>query len=312
MAAHGARFHVVLGEPETRPLPPVDDPDPLVVLLPGALQNWWVWRDILPGLAAAGHRSVAVDLRGTGASDATPRGYDMPTLAADVDAVVRSLGAERAVVVGHDLGGWVAWTMAARHPERLLGLVAVSSPHPAALVGHLPALCRPGSAGLLRAVLAAQCPTWPEHRLLHGDGIREHLDRSRAGPAEDEDVELYRAAVRVPSIAHTALEPWRWLVRAALRPDGRSWLRSLRAPVSVPVLLVDGAEDRLLPPPLRGAAGAGAAGPGVPAPERVSLPGVGHLAPEEDPAALLAVLLPWLETVSPARRTPPSAPPPAR
>lgn len=298
----------MLAVPHDGSLPPVaQGPDPLVVLLPGALQNWWLWRHLLPGLAAAGHRAVALDLRGTGASDATPRGYDMPTLAADVDAVIRSLGAERAVVVGHDLGGWVAWTLATHHPGRLLGMAVISAPHPLAVLRPGSGLPRRGTAALLRPVVAAQLPSWPEQRLLHRDGIRTHLDGARATPAPEQDVELYRAAVRVPSVAHTALEPWRWLVRSAARTDGRAWRGSMRASVTVAALLVDGELDPLLPESLRGAAG-----PATGAVQRVQLPGVGHLAPEEDPDALLAVLLPWLERISPPRRTPGCPPGPAR
>lgn len=266
---------------------------------------------MLPGLAAAGYRAAAADLRGHGASDATPRGYDLPGLADDVDALVRSLGAERAVVVGHDLGGWVGWTLAARHPGRLHGLVAVAAPPPR------PGLVR-GRA--LRALLAAQVPSLPEHVLLHRGGLRAHLDGARATPAPRSDVEYYVASVRVPSVAHTSLEPWRWLGRASLRPDGVRWWRSVRAaPAGVPVLRVDGGLDRFAVSTrdradggsgadggdggsgadggdggVVGAVRTDASGPGV---ARVVVPGVGHLLPEEAPEPLLAALLDWLPGV---------------
>lgn len=255
-----------------------------MLLLHGALQNWYAWRDVLPGLAAAGHRAVAADLRGHGASDATPRGYDLPGLADDVDALVRSLGAERAVVVGHDLGGWVGWTLAARNPDRLLGLVAVAAPPPA------PGVLR-GRA--LRSLLAAQVPSLPEHALLHRGGVRAHLDGARATPAPRSDVEYYVASVRVPSVAHTSLEPWRWLGRASLRPDGLRWWRSVRSwPAGVPVLQLDGERDRFAGGPAGPAAGTAPEGT-----ERVVLPGVGHLLPEEAPEGLLGALLGWLPGV---------------
>ncbi|MFD0888851.1 alpha/beta fold hydrolase, partial [Streptosporangium algeriense] len=67
--AGGTRFHVVeAGE------------GPLVLLLHGFPQFWWTWRHQLVSLSAAGYRAVAVDLRGYGASDKPPRGYDLPTL----------------------------------------------------------------------------------------------------------------------------------------------------------------------------------------------------------------------------------------
>ncbi|MFC3689596.1 alpha/beta fold hydrolase [Aquipuribacter hungaricus] len=260
-----------------------------MLLLHGALQNWWAWRDVLPGLAAAGYRAVAADLRGHGASDATPRGYHLPGLADDVDALVRSLGARRAVVVGHDLGGWVGWTLAHRHPGRLHGLVAVAAPPPR------PGLLR-GPA--LRALGAAQLPSLPEHVLLHRGGVRRYLDDARATPAPAADVDYYVASVRVPSVAHTSLEPWRWLARASLRPDGVRWWRSVRGDVAVPVLRVDGGEDRFAVGRAVDRTGPGAGA--VPAPDgqqRVVLPGVGHLVPEEAPEQLLEALLAWLPGV---------------
>ena len=103
---------------------------PLVLLLHGFPQFWWTWRAQLPALAAAGFRAVAPDLRGYGASDKPPRGYDLPTLAADVAALVRALGERDAVVVGHDWGGLLGWTTAALHPRSVRRLVVLSAPHP--------------------------------------------------------------------------------------------------------------------------------------------------------------------------------------
>ncbi len=67
IAARGARFHIAeAGD------------GPLVLLLHGFPQFWWTWRHQLPALADAGYRAVAMDLRGFGGSDHTPRGYDLP------------------------------------------------------------------------------------------------------------------------------------------------------------------------------------------------------------------------------------------
>ncbi|NKY07594.1 alpha/beta hydrolase, partial [Cellulomonas hominis] len=92
--ANGARFHVAVAGPDDRDAP-------LVVLLHGLPGLWWSWRHQLPAVAADGYRVVAMDLRGTGGSDKPPIGYDVPTLTRDVAGVVRSLGCDRAVVVGH-------------------------------------------------------------------------------------------------------------------------------------------------------------------------------------------------------------------
>src|SRR3954451_6442288 len=81
---------------------------PLVLLVHGFPQFGWAWHQQLVDLADAGYRAVAVDLRGYGASDKPPRGYDSPTLAADMAALVTSLGQSDVIVVdlgpGHERG----------------------------------------------------------------------------------------------------------------------------------------------------------------------------------------------------------------
>jgi pimeloyl-ACP methyl ester carboxylesterase len=119
VAANGARFHIAeLGD------------GPLVLLLHGFPQFWWTWRHQLVALADAGYRAVAMDLRGVGGSDRTPRGYDPANLALDVTGVIRSLGEPDAALVGHDLGGYLAWTAAAMRPKLVRRLAVVSMPHP--------------------------------------------------------------------------------------------------------------------------------------------------------------------------------------
>src|SRR3954467_9591083 len=103
---------------------------PLVLLLHGFPQFWWAWRQQLTDLAEAGYRAVAVDLRGYGASDKPPRGYDAPTLAADIAALVPALGESDAMVVGSDIGGLLARTMAANHPEVVRSVAVVAAAHP--------------------------------------------------------------------------------------------------------------------------------------------------------------------------------------
>src|SRR5690348_3753826 len=100
---------------------------PLVVLLHGFPEFWWAWRHQIVDLADAGFRVVAPDLRGYGASDKPPRGYDALTLAADIAGLVRAVGERDAVVVGHGWGGHVAWTLASAHPAVVRRLVVVGS-----------------------------------------------------------------------------------------------------------------------------------------------------------------------------------------
>src|SRR3954451_17077931 len=92
---------------------------PLVVLLHGFPEFWFGWRLQIQPLAAAGFRVVAPDTRGYNLSS-KPEGFESyggDLLAADIRGLIRALGADAAHLVGHDLGGSIAWTTAMNHPE---------------------------------------------------------------------------------------------------------------------------------------------------------------------------------------------------
>ena len=111
---------------------------PLVVLLHGFPDFHYTWRDQIPALAKT-CQVVALDLRGYNTSD-QPTGvenYTLDKLVADVVAVVRHLGRERATIVGHDWGGAIAWNVALRHPELTERLVILNLPHPRGLLREL-------------------------------------------------------------------------------------------------------------------------------------------------------------------------------
>ena len=104
---------------------------PLVVMIHGFPDFWYSWRHQMAGLAD-GYRVVAIDQRGYNLSD-QPDGiesYDMALLVQDVAAVIRHLGEESAVIVGHDWGGVVAWSFAFHLPQMTNHLVLLNLPHP--------------------------------------------------------------------------------------------------------------------------------------------------------------------------------------
>jgi pimeloyl-ACP methyl ester carboxylesterase len=289
VAANGARFHVA----ETGPARA-----PLVVLLHGFPEFWWAWRDQLPALAVAGHRAVAMDLRGYGGSDKTPNGYDPVTLASDVAGVVKALGARDAVLVGHGWGGYVGWAAAALHPREVSALCVVSAPHPRTLLPRLRTATRRDRTRALRHVLAMQVPLLPERRLADpGTGfLCDHLSAwsgSASAFPDDVAVATYQRAISQWPSSHCALEYHRWLFRSRLRTDGRRFAAAMRPPLHQPVCGIWGAEDPVVPHALVAASRSHVAG-------RLTehrLPGVGHYPHEEDPAAVTELLLAWLESL---------------
>ncbi|MFT7600685.1 MAG: pimeloyl-ACP methyl ester carboxylesterase [Acidimicrobiales bacterium] len=112
---------------------------PLVVMCHGFPESWYSWRHQLPALAAAGYRAVALSMRGYGLTDAPHDvdAYSIHHLIGDVTAVVRGLGEETAVVVGHDWGAPVAWYSALTRPDMFRAVACLSVPFTPA-VGGLP------------------------------------------------------------------------------------------------------------------------------------------------------------------------------
>jgi pimeloyl-ACP methyl ester carboxylesterase len=99
---------------------------------------WYSWRHQMEALSTD-YQVVAIDQRGYNLSD-KPKGvehYDMRLLVADVAAVVRHLGRERATIVGHDWGGVVAWQVAMHLPQMVDNLVILNLPHPNGLAREL-------------------------------------------------------------------------------------------------------------------------------------------------------------------------------
>jgi pimeloyl-ACP methyl ester carboxylesterase len=267
---------------------------PLVLFLHGFPQFWWTWRQQLIDLAEAGFHAVAVDLRGFGASDKTPRGYDVPNLAADMAALVTALGERDAIVVGNDLGGLLAWTMAALNPQVVRRLAVVGAAHPLRLRQSL--LTNPRGQGRASSyALAFQVPRVPEAKLTRdSDYVRSLFDTWtgdawRATPDYRDAVERYTAALRINPVAHCALEYYRWLVRSQVRPDGHRYVASLRRPVSMPVLQLHGGADRCVLP--RTAQGSGRYVSGDY--EWHQLEGVGHFPQDEAPERVSAELIRW-------------------
>ena len=111
---------------------------PLVVLLHGFPDYWYSWRDQIPALAKH-FQVVAIDLRGYNKSD-QPKGvesYTLDKLTQDVEAVIKHFKHDRAVIVGHDWGGAIAWTFAMTRPHMTDRLIILNLPHPRGMLREL-------------------------------------------------------------------------------------------------------------------------------------------------------------------------------
>src|SRR5262249_11227867 len=104
---------------------------PLVLMCHGFPESWYSWRHQLDALAGAGFHAVAPDMRGYGQTD-RPEAIDQYTLlhlVGDMVGVLDALGAETAVIAGHDWGAPVAWHAALLRPDRFRGVIGLSVPY---------------------------------------------------------------------------------------------------------------------------------------------------------------------------------------
>lgn len=222
---------------------------PLIVLIHGFGGGAFEFAELMRQLSRQPVRVAAVDLRGYGTSDKTPRGYDLTTAASDMAGVIRGLGYARALVVGHGYGGLVAWTLAAHEPDRVESLVTLSSAHPIVQAQRITR--RPWRhRHRVGRILNAQLPRLAEARLTKDDAaLAERIFRNAVAPGF-RDTELYRenAALRRQAmlehkVAHCASEYQRWLFRMRFRPEGIMFHRSFPQRTQARVLAVEGSMD---------------------------------------------------------------------
>jgi pimeloyl-ACP methyl ester carboxylesterase len=258
-----------------------DDGEP-VILLHGFPQSSYQWLPQLAALGHAGYRAVAPDQRGysPGARPPDAAAYSMPNLVSDVLGFADALGVERFHLVGHDWGGAVAWVTAAYHPDRLLTLTSVSTPHPGAFSSSV----REGEQRKLSAYMADLRDPGAEMLLLADDAVRLRQMYESFGFGEQATAE-YVALLTQPGALTGALNWYR-----ANQLGGRDLVLPA---VTVPTLYVWPSAD-----PYLGREAAGATAGFVEGPYRFEeLAGVGHWVCEEAPDRLTHLLLDHLPDV---------------
>ncbi|MDO3637987.1 alpha/beta fold hydrolase [Mycolicibacterium arseniciresistens] len=205
---------------------------PAMVLLHGFPQDWYEWRAVMPRLAAS-HTVVAVDLRGVGESDAPEDGYDATQMADDVFALIDHLGLGAVHLVGHDIGGWVAYAGARRHPQRVLSATILET-----LIAGTGRFASPGVDVALWHGEFHMVPDLPE-ALVSGRqrdyfGYFFDIGTRGRGVITDADLDHYVEAYRDGPHLRAAFEMYRAIPRNIVFNDAHRDL------VDVPLLLVGG------------------------------------------------------------------------
>jgi pimeloyl-ACP methyl ester carboxylesterase len=254
-----------------------------VVLLHGWPQTWYAWRHVIPGLAAD-HLVVTPDLRGLGDSARPASGFDKRTIADDIWQLLHDkLGLTRWSVIGHDWGGAVAYALASTHRDEVERLAVLDVTIPGDGQADISQNGRRWHHGLHRTLdLPEQLVAGREDVYL-GWFYANYGHRSDAiGPA---DVAEYLRTYRDPGALHAGFEYYRAIATDVADNEGDRDNR-----LQMPVLAIGGL-------------GGWGRGSDVAASLRqladdvheVVLPDCGHWIPEEQPDALLAHLLAFLD-----------------
>lgn len=212
----------------------------LMLMLHGFPEFWYSWRHQIPEFAKD-YKVVALDLRGYNESDKPQQqlAYVMSEFVKDVEGVIRGLGYDRCVLVGHDWGGIIAWNFAYAYPEMLERLIVMNIPHPAKFAEGLRT-----PQQLLRSSYAFffQLPVLPE--LLIQSLDYRVIESALKGMATNKstftqaDIEAYKDAVSRRGALTAMLNYYRNAFTNVISTD---WSVLL-----VPTLMIWGEEDTAL------------------------------------------------------------------
>jgi pimeloyl-ACP methyl ester carboxylesterase len=269
----GLRLHAVTG-----------GKGPPLLLLGGWPQIWYSWRFVMPQLAK-NYEVIAVDPRGVGLSDKPAKGYDSATLARDLLGLMTALGHEHFAIVGHDIGMWTGYAMAADNPGRILRLTLAEAIIPG--ISPSPPLLDSRELSDFLWHFNFNRAYGVNERLVEG---REEIYfgyqfATKAGSPTaipDYAVKVYVESLKKPGALHASFEYYRSIDDIIEQSKERK-----KTKLTIPVLAIGGAlacgdsvekEARLIAGEVTG----------------VVIPDCGHFIPEEAPKALLVVLEPFL------------------
>lgn len=210
---------------------------PTVILLHGFPEDWYEYRRVIPRLAER-FTVMAVDLRGLGGSAVTTDGYDAANMAEDVHQLAERLHLGHVYLVGHDIGGMVAYAFVRRYPETSRGAMLIDVPLPG--IGPWDAVKADPFAW---HILFHQTPDLPEQLLAGRETIyfRYFLDRNTFSDAE---VARYARAYAAPEHLRAMLEIYRAF------PANEKFNAAQQSAIGVPLVLAPGENspfEKLMP-----------------------------------------------------------------
>jgi pimeloyl-ACP methyl ester carboxylesterase len=200
---------------------------PAVILVHGFPQDWFEYRAIMPRLAKQ-FTVIAVDLRGIGGSTATPDGYDAANMAEDIQQLILKIKLEQVFIVGHDIGGHVAYAFLRRYPQITRGAMILDTPIPgikgwSEIQGH-PSVWH---------IQFMQVPELPEK--LVADRQAEYLGYFfHFGKFTPSEVAHYVKAYSTPAQLHAAFEMYRAF------PANEKFNQAQRERIDVPLFVAAG------------------------------------------------------------------------
>ena len=233
VAANGLNFHVAeagRGEP--------------LLMLHGWPQHWYMWRYQIPPLAEQ-YTVICPDLRGFGWSDAPATGYEKETLVDDIIALLDELKLKRVRLMAHDWGGWVAFLLCLRQPERIERYLALNVPHP---FQRLDARLLHMGRFWYQWVIAS--PFLGRWLIQHNRGLVRLL--LRLGITHkvwtEEEISAYSSRLQLPARAQASVMLYRSFLLREFIPVVRGRYRSSR--LTTPTLLLFGRDDFAIAPEL--------------------------------------------------------------
>ncbi len=201
---------------------------PAVFLLHGFPEDWYAFHQVMPRLAKQ-FTVVAVDLRGLGASAASVDGYDAANMAEDVRQLVDQLRLEHVYVVGHDIGGMVAYAFVRLYPETSRGVMLLDSPVPG-----LDSWEDVKASRFTWHIKFQQTPDLPEQLLAGREAIYIRYFLDDRDIFSDADVAHYAKSYAAPEHLRAILEIYRAF------PANEKFNAAQRSTIGVPLVLAPG------------------------------------------------------------------------